>query len=331
MIINVKTNSSSYDVIIQKNILENVENYIDINKKILIVTDDGIPEIYIDLIVNKINNPLIFKIKQGEKSKNLDNTMQIIDILMENDFSRNDIVIALGGGVVGDLAGFASSIYKRGLNFINIPTTLLAQVDSSIGGKTAIDHNNVKNIIGSFYPPKKVLIDPNTLKTLDKRQLHAGLVESIKMAMTFDERLFELIEQSLNIFNDIENIIYQSLLIKKDVVEKDEKESGLRKVLNFGHSIGHGLESYFDMKYLHGECVGLGMLYMVDESLKERLIKLLKKYDLPIKIEYDKDEVFKYILKDKKADSEYIDIIKVDKLATYKIEKILISKIKDYL
>lgn len=331
MIINVKTSTSSYDVIIKKHSLDNIEEYIDLNRKVLIVSDDNVPQEYANKVINKAYNSHLFIIEHGERSKVLENALKMIDILIEDGFSRNDCIVAVGGGVVGDLAGFVASIFKRGIQFYNIPTTLLSQVDSSIGGKTAIDYKSIKNVIGSFYPPSKVIIDTTTLKTLNTRQLHAGLVESIKMAMTFDETLFELIEKTDDLFSNIDEIVYRSLLIKKEVVEKDEKENGLRKVLNFGHTIGHGLESYFDTLYLHGECVGLGMLYMVSKDLKDRLTKLLVKYGLPVKVKYEKDKVFSFIVNDKKTTGTYIDIIEVEKIGTFSIKQVPIRKIKDYL
>ena len=187
-----------------------------------------------------------------------------------------DAIIALGGGVVGDLSGFIASTYMRGIKFYNIPTTILSQVDYSIGGKTAIDFDHIKNIIGTFYQPHMVLIDPNTLNTLSPRQFNAGLVEAIKMACCFSKDLFNLIK-TCSLEEHIEEIIYKSLEIKKYVVTKDVLESSLRKVLNFGHTIGHGIESYYEGKLLHGECVSLGMLYFSSDSVKEELKTIYKK------------------------------------------------------
>jgi 3-dehydroquinate synthase len=251
--------------------------------------------------------------------------------MINNNFTRSDAIIALGGGVVGDLSGFISSTYMRGITFYNIPTTLLSQVDSSIGGKTAIDFNKIKNIIGTFYQPSKVLIDPNTLKTLSKRQLHSGLVEAIKMSLTNDASLFELIKNSNDIFDDINEIIYKSLLIKKDIVEKDEKESNLRRVLNFGHTIGHAFESQNFPSLLHGECVGLGMLYFCDHSVKQQLIEVLKKYNLPTNIDYIKDEIVSLIEHDKKATSNGVNIVFVKNIGEYELTKLTIKEIQDIL
>lgn len=331
MIINVNTSSKKYDVIIEKNILEKVNNYLDLNRKVLIVTDDGIPSCYINTVKTQCLNPFVYIVKQGESSKNFENYQNILSFMIENKFTRTDAVIAIGGGVVGDLSGFVSSTYMRGIDFYNIPTTLLSQVDSSIGGKTAIDLNGIKNVVGSFYQPSCVIIDPITLKTLDSRQLHAGLVEAIKMAATSNIDLFNLIKESKNLFDDIEKIIYESLLIKKNVVENDEKELGLRRVLNFGHTIGHAIESYYDMELLHGECVGLGMLFMSNEKVKKEIKEILEKYNLPTSCKVNKEAFISLIAHDKKASGSKISIIYVDAIGSYKEEKIDISDLENYL
>ena len=269
--INCKT--YSYDVIIQRNILNNVSEYLSLQRKVLILTDDGVPSEYVLKVSSQCLNPIIVTVKQGEQSKNIDNYQLVMKTLIEHGFTRTDCLVSIGGGVVGDLGGFISSTYMRGIDFYNIPTTLLSQVDSSIGGKTAIDYNGIKNIIGSFYTPKCVLIDPNTLKTLDKRQLHAGLVEAIKMACTCSSSLFEIISKSKNLENDIDEIIFQSLQIKQKIVEEDLEEKGLRRVLNFGHTLGHIIESASNYNLLHGECVGIGMLSFSSDKARKQIKK----------------------------------------------------------
>ena len=220
----------------------------------------------------------------------------------------------------------------RGIDYYNIPTTLLAQVDSSIGGKTAIDYNGIKNVVGAFYPPMKVLIDPETLKSLDNRQLHSGLVETIKMSLTSNKDLFELIEKSTDLNEDLEQIIIEALKIKKAVVEIDPKEQNLRRILNFGHTIGHAIESsgkFNDL--LHGEAVGIGMLYFSSTNVKNRLLKVLEKYNLPTTINLTQTELMKYINLDKKRSGNKITIVKVDEIGSYILEKINLEEIKNYL
>ncbi len=327
MIINVKTSNSTYDIVIEKNSLDNIEKYLDLNHKVLVLTDDGIPNEYVEKVINKCRDGYKFIIKQGENSKNFTNFQAILKYLIENNFTRNDVLISLGGGVVGDLGGFVSSTFMRGITFYNLPTSLLAQVDSSIGGKTAIDMEGYKNIVGTFYPPHKVIIDPLTLKTLDKRQLHAGLMEVLKMGLTHDEKLVSLIENSNNLLDDSEKIIIKALLIKKSVVENDEKENGNRRVLNFGHTIGHCLESYYQFKYLHGECVANGILYFANPDIQERIKIILAKYKIPLIPLFDSNLLEKYLIHDKKTSGNKIYVVTLPKVGSYEIIKLDIKEL----
>ena len=327
--INCKT--YSYDVIIQRNILNNVTEYLSLQRKVLILTDDGVPSEYVLKVSSQCLNPIIVTVKQGEQSKNIDNYQLVMKTLIEHGFTRTDCLVSIGGGVVGDLGGFISSTYMRGIDFYNIPTTLLSQVDSSIGGKTAIDYNGIKNIIGSFYTPKCVLIDPNTLKTLDKRQLHAGLVEAIKMACTCSSSLFEIISKSKNLENDIDEIIFQSLQIKQKIVEEDLEEKGLRRVLNFGHTLGHIIESASNYKLLHGECVGIGMLSFSSDKARKQIKKLLKKYNLPTSYDLSLKDIDDYLSHDKKKTGDYIWIVSVENIGSYELKKIKIDELYNKL
>ncbi|MBO7374370.1 MAG: 3-dehydroquinate synthase, partial [Lachnospiraceae bacterium] len=261
---------NKYDIKIERGILNRVKDELNLNRKVLIVTDDGVPSEYSKTIAEQCKDSALVVIKQGEESKNFDNFLLLQKTMLENGFSRKDCAIAIGGGVIGDLTGFAASCYMRGIDFYNIPTTVLSQVDSSVGGKTAVDFMGVKNIVGTFYQPKKVLIDPEVLDTLSDRQKSNGLVEAIKMAATFDATYFEQFEKAGGIGGlNIDEIIGKAITLKADVVEKDEKEAGLRKVLNFGHTLGHGIEVSTDL--LHGESVGIGMLAMCDDEVKVRI------------------------------------------------------------
>lgn len=332
MKLSVKMKDFIYDVIIEKDSLKKVDQYFDLNRKVLILTDSGVPTKYIDEVKNKAKNSFVYTIEQGETSKSYTNYGNILDYLINNTFSRNDCIIAIGGGVVGDLAGFLASTYMRGITFYNIPTTLLSQVDSSIGGKTAIDKCGIKNVVGSFYPPAKVLIDSNVLKTLDKRQLNSGLVEAIKMGITNDISLFYLIKNSTNIFSDIDEIIIKSLKIKKMIVEEDPNEKNIRKVLNFGHTIGHAIESSGKFNtLLHGECVGIGMLYMSSQIVKKELITVLNKYNLPTNCQITTEELYEYIKLDKKRTDDTISIVYVQEMGKYSLEKVKLTDVKKYL
>ena len=327
--INCKT--YSYDVIIQRNILNNISEYLSLQRKVLILTDDGVPSEYVLKVSSQCLNPIIVTVKQGEQSKNIDNYQLVMKTLIEHGFTRTDCLVSIGGGVVGDLGGFISSTYMRGIDFYNIPTTLLSQVDSSIGGKTAIDYNGIKNIIGSFYTPKCVLIDPNTLKTLDKRQLHTRLVEAIKMACTCSSSLFEIISKSKNLENDIDEIIFQSLQIKQKIVEEDLEEKGLRRVLNFGHTLGHIIESASNYNLLHGECVGIGMLSFSSDKARKQIKKLLKKYNLPTSYDLSLKDIEEYLIHDKKKTGDYIWIVSVENIGSYELKKIKIDELYNKL
>lgn len=326
MILPVKIASSPYDVVIEKGALNNIGEYLDLERKVLVVTDDGVPSEYAQKVLTSCKEGLLCVLKQGENSKNFDNFKSLLSLMLDNSFARGDCVVAVGGGVVGDLAGFVASCYMRGVDFYNIPTTLLAQVDSSIGGKTAIDFEGVKNIVGSFYQPKKVVVDVDLLSTLDERIFKEGLAETIKMACTSDKQLFELIEKSKDIKEDLQTIVKKSLAIKKAVVEQDERECGLRKVLNFGHTIGHAIEAE-NGALLHGECVALGMLPMCGEGARARLKEVLEKCGLNTKYAYDFSKLEQYILHDKKTYGDKISVVIVDEIGSFRFENLSIKQI----
>lgn len=320
MIIPVSLGKDSYDIVLQKGAINKIDEYIKISAqtKVLIVTDSGVPEIYSRKIAEKYKNSFIFTFPEGEKSKNFDTYKEICETLLEHSFTRKDVVIAVGGGVVGDMAGFAAATYMRGIAFYNVPTTLLSQVDSSIGGKTAIDLGKIKNIIGAFYQPKKVIIDPNVLSSLPERQIKNGLAESIKMGANFDKNLFDLFLKD-DYMSHIEKIIELSLKVKRYVVECDEKEQGLRKVLNFGHTIGHGIEASVKFSELfHGECVALGMTFMCEGSAKQQMQKALINVGLPTQYNYDKAKVFEALCHDKKSQSGSITTVWCDEIGTFR-------------
>ena len=329
MILPVKTSMNTYNIVLKRGALNNISDYCDIKKKALVVTDDGVPEIYSKTVASQFSTSVIKTIPQGEKSKNFDTYKALLEALNENEFSRNDCVVAVGGGVVGDLSGFTAATYMRGITFYNIPTTLLSQVDSSIGGKTAIDFGGYKNTVGAFYQPSAVIIDPDVLKTLDPRQLNNGLAESIKMAATSDEILFELFEKE-DAYNNIEAVIERSLKIKRAVVEEDEKETGLRRVLNFGHTIAHAVETATGLEaLLHGECVAIGMLPFSSEDVRKRLFNVLRKYSLPVTASVSADELIKSLRHDKKADSNGVNTVFVNEIGKFDFKYLSYSELEN--
>ena len=331
MIIPINLGKQSYDIIVEHGLLLKIDEYLNLNRKVLIVTDEGVPCEYAKIVYNKCKWATIVTLKQGEKSKSIECFTQLIAVMLENSFTRNDLVVAVGGGVVGDLAGFVAASYMRGIDFYNIPTTSLSQIDSSIGGKTAINFKGVKNIVGAFYQPKRVIIDPDLLKTLDNRQMSAGLVEALKMSLTSNSKLFDIFENE-NIYEKLDEIIIESLLIKKSVVEQDEKEQGLRRILNFGHTLGHGIESELEQKgFYHGECVALGMLPMCSESIKPRVIKILEKLNLNSKVSFDKNMAINAIKHDKKSSQNSIMVVRVEKIGSFIIESNSIIQLENKL
>lgn len=285
----------------------------------MIVTDEGVPDAYSRCILKQCKEGYVYVIPQGEASKSFEMLQKILGYMLEKHFNRKDCLIAVGGGVTGDLTGFAAACYMRGIDFYTIPTTLLSQVDSSVGGKTAIDFNGVKNVIGAFHQPKGVLIDPKLLNTLDDRQFACGAAEIIKMAATSDAALFERIEAEGINRENVGSVIEAALRIKTDIVEKDEKESGLRRVLNFGHTLGHGIESCSE--FLHGESVALGMLPMCDGKMRMRLTEVLKKANLPIICHADADGVMDAVMHDKKAEEGFVSTVHVDAPGSFRFEK----------
>lgn len=331
MTITVKTGTGSYNIRLKRGALAKAGEIFNLNRRVLVVTDTGVPKEYAQTVAEQCKSPVIRTIPEGEKSKQIDTYSDVLQTLTENGFTRTDCVVAVGGGVVGDLAGFAAATYMRGIDFYNVPTTVLSQVDSSIGGKTAIDFGGYKNIVGAFYPPRAVLIDPDTLKTLPARQISNGLSEAVKMALTSDEELFQIFEKS-NISDSLDVVIERALYIKKQVVEQDEFEGGLRKILNFGHTLAHAIESAEGMEnYYHGECVALGMIPMCSSSVRERLIPVLERLNLPTKIDFDKETLINAASHDKKMSGDSITVVYVKTAGSFELKKISFSEYADMI
>ena len=321
MTIHMNLGAASYDIVVERGVLAKADQHLDLNRRVLVVTDSGVPAEYAKTVAGLCRESVICTVEEGESSKGLETFGTLLQTMLDHGFSRRDCVVAVGGGVVGDLSGFAASAYMRGIDFYNIPTTLLSQIDSSIGGKTAINFGGVKNIVGAFHQPKKVLIDPELLDTLPKRQISNGLAEAIKMSLTSDKTLFDIFETE-DIESHLDEIIVRSLEIKKNVVEEDERETGLRKILNFGHTIGHGIESSEGMSALyHGECVALGMIPMCDKSIRPRVVEVLKKCNLYRKLDYDWQKITEVAFHDKKADGDSVTVTMVREIGNFEMKK----------
>lgn len=332
MELEVKLIDKTYPVIIEHGLLNKIGSFIDPSKKALIITDDGVPSTYVKTLKKQIKSSETLIIPQGEQSKSLEMYQRVIDHLLHLGFSRKDYIIALGGGVVLDLCGFVASTFKRGLHLINIPTTTLAMVDSSIGGKVAINHYNIKNVIGAFYHPEAVFIDPDTLSTLPKRHYINGTIEALKTGLIGDKELYNIFFEN-DYKKRYDEIIYRSLLFKAKIVMKDEKEQSIRKILNFGHTFGHAYESYFAMKYyLHGEAVALGILTISqNKSYYDELKKLFKKWHIKTEINVDRDKIINFIKNDKKNDNDIVDLIIVNQIGEAEIVPTPINELYQFL
>ena len=349
----IKTNTQKYPILIGSNLISKtskliINNLVDF-KKCLLVVDKNVPNKFINQIKKSLSNKIysVYLINANEKNKSQRTTNSILKILLNKNFSREDCLIAIGGGITGDVSSFAASLFKRGLQFVNIPTTLLAQVDSSIGGKTGINTIHGKNLIGSFYQPKLVISDTNFLKSLSKREIICGYAEILKHAIISDKGFYNFLNK--NFFNIIElksplieKAIYQSCKIKKIVVEKDEKENGLRKILNFGHTFAHAYEASlgYSKKLNHGEAVILGIQSAIKFSLKKNVLNvneydLIKKHidssNLPNDLKKyfslkDLNKIYNFMTKDKKNNSDRINLILLKKIGKPIINKKYIKK-----
>lgn len=329
-------NKPCYDIIFDSSfdgLASKIEELGFKDRKIAIITDSKVQPLYGDAIKEQLstvsNNVFIYAIPAGEENKNLKEIEKIYEYLIQNHFDRHDLLIALGGGVVGDMTGFAAATYLRGIAFVQIPTTLLAQCDSSIGGKTGVDFNAYKNMVGAFYMPKLVYMNVNVLKTLDGRQFASGFAEVMKYGLIKDLDFYLWLLDNMVEINDRDidvliEMIHRSCEVKKAVVEKDPTEKGDRALLNFGHTIGHAIEKYKNFELLHGECVALGSVAAAYISWKKEYISMEDYYEvrdmfvpfgLPISVEdIDIEEVIKLMKSDKKADSNKIRFILLKKI-----------------
>lgn len=343
MIINVKT-GAPYEIYIERGILSRSGELIrEISKaqKAIVVTDSKVDGLYSDTVLASLISCGFeadkFVFPEGEASKCHNTLIRLYDFLCEKNITRSDIIVALGGGVVGDLTGFAAATYLRGVPFVQIPTTLLAQIDSSVGGKTAVDLEGGKNLVGAFYQPKRVIIDPDVLSTLTDKIFGDGMAEAIKYGVIRDKKLFETIVNKGDIFD----IIAECVKIKTDIVERDEFDTGERFVLNFGHTVGHAIEKLGNFtEYTHGQAVAAGMVIIIRNSEKaglteqgttEKIIKALNVYSLPTDVPYGKEDLKEVMLRDKKRSANSITLVIAKNIGESYLHKIQIDDLEDFL
>ncbi|MFA9423498.1 MAG: 3-dehydroquinate synthase [Sedimentibacter sp.] len=350
--LNINLDKNKYEILMENGIISNAGKeikkiYQGVN--IAVITDENVYEIFGEaleksLIMNNFN-PNFIKVKPGEASKSLDTLKSVYTNLVVQGITRGDLIIALGGGVVGDLAGFAAATYLRGIAYVQIPTSLLAQIDSSIGGKVAVNLEEGKNLVGSFYHPKVVLIDPTALNSLPDKFIKDGLGEAVKYGCIKDEELFNIlnnIKSKEELFENIEDIIFKCCSIKKQAVEMDEKDLGERMLLNFGHTIGHAIEKYYNYEnYSHGQAISIGMYNITQKSeelgyteqgtaekIKMILTNLDINYIMPI---VNMDTIRKSVHLDKKNISGNINIILIKEIGNSFIESVPVNNIEKFI
>ncbi len=321
---------NSYDIVFGDSFANLADELTKINapKKLLIVTDTNVEKLYADGVKNHLNasgfDSNVYAFAAGEENKTMDTILGICGACIENGLDRKSMIIALGGGVVGDMAGFAAAIYMRGIDFVQIPTTLLSQSDSSVGGKTGIDFMDSKNILGAFHQPKLVYINVSTLKTLPEVQFVSGMGEVIKHGIIRDSEFYAFIKNNPQKIKSLDSVTLiemskRNCSIKAQVVECDEKESGLRAILNFGHTIGHAVESAMNFTMTHGECVGLGMAAvayiarnrgLIDQKTTDDIEATMTSYGFRLKLDLpDCETIYSFMQKDKKKSKGKLNFV----------------------
>ena len=345
-ILPIKTKSKTYNIYIGNNIILKISHILkkeNINfKKSLIIVDKNVPKVFIKIIKSKLKckKKLVYLFNPSEKNKNLTYVNSILEILFKNNFTRNDSIFCLGGGIAGDVTGFAASIFKRGIKFINVPSTLLSQVDSSIGGKTGINNRYGKNLVGSFYQPDLVVSDTMLLESLSRREIICGYAEIFKHSLIKNKKLFLFLDKNLNSIlklkrKYLEKAILESCKVKKQIIERDEKELNLRKSLNLGHTFGHAYEATlnYSKRLNHGEGVLYGILSATKLSKK---LKILKKDDCELILSHlsklnfidlkkffkkrDASKIVRFMITDKKNTSNKINFVTLKRIGKVSVD-----------
>ena len=351
-IVHVDLGSKSYDIEIERGLLPHVgvkiKTLLPKAEKIAIITDSHVGPLYASLLQKSLEKEglavAVLTFPAGEERKNLQTLGSLYDGLAEAGLTRSDAVVALGGGVTGDMGGLAAATFLRGIAFVQIPTSLLATVDSSVGGKVAIDLPGGKNLVGAFYQPKAVFIDPDLLKTLPVRYLHDGLAEVIKYGCIMDKELFmrlEKIQNDTELLTRADEIIETCCNIKARIVEHDEFDTGERMLLNFGHTLGHAVEKTFRFdKYSHGEGVGIGMVLLTRRSEKlaltesgvaDRIAALLQKFHLPVTVDMQQEDFLQAIALDKKKRGSHLTLILLKKIGESYLQKVEFGELAQFL
>ena len=333
MKIDVQTDRGTYDVLIRRGSLSEVGKHLFLKRKVLVITDRSVPLQYANAVCAASEIPLRLTVEAGEESKSLSNYGKISSVLLEHGFTRADCIVAVGGGTVMDLAGFVAATFLRGIELYLVPTTLLGQVDAPLDGKNAVHLDRIKNVLGTYYLPGRILMDPDVLETLPARQISGGLAEAIKLALLFDAELFAWMEtENLMDGRVIEKIIARCVKIKKQVLFGADPNSEAQNALNFGHTIGHGMECTPEFAELsHGECVAFGMLPVCAPALRGRVRRVLASAGLPAPWKCDADAIYKAMLREQPEETKHISTVFCDAVGQYRIRKIPFTKIYEIL
>lgn len=350
--IHVDLGPKAYDIEIEAGLLdkvgERVRKLLPKARQAVIITDSNVGPLYAGRLTESLQKAglatAVIVIPAGEQSKNMRQLAEVLEVIAVRGLTRSDVLLTLGGGVTGDLGGFAAASYMRGIAFVQIPTSLLAQIDSSVGGKVAVDLQAGKNLAGAFYQPKAVYIDPLLLQTLPVRFLHDGLAEAIKYGCISDAALFAALERCQNdaeLLAASEDVIADCCSIKVRIVEQDEFDTGLRMLLNFGHTLGHAVEQYYGYSgYTHGEGVAVGMYQLTQRTEQlgltapgtaQKLAAVLEKYGLPLEVQAPRQELLAVMGHDKKKQGQSMTLIIIDKIGSGRLQKIDWQELPKYL
>lgn len=335
--------STNYNVYIGKGILEQICGGIRTGQKLAVVADETVAALYMNRLLQMLRShgheAVSFTFPAGEASKSMMTLAELLEWLAEKELTREDMVIALGGGVTGDLAGFASSVYLRGIPYMQVPTTFLAAIDSSVGGKTAVDLQTGKNLAGSFYQPQSVVCDVELLSTLSGAVFAEGIAEAVKYGILGDPELFQQLESG-SVHEELENVVCRCVRMKRDIVEQDEFDTGQRQLLNLGHTFGHCVEKLSHYQISHGNAVSIGLAMMaraaavlgyLSEIDRDRMISVLKKNDLPVTCPYEWQEMMTVMKRDKKRKGDILTLVVPTGIGTCVLQSVSLKEAGRYL
>ncbi|MDO5040506.1 MAG: 3-dehydroquinate synthase [Peptoniphilus sp.] len=336
-----------YSVFVERGLFQKIGPMLkdNIGGKALILTDERVGKLHADLILSQLQSQgiegSIYVVEEGEGSKSLRVYGEILEYMAANNYHRNDTVISLGGGVIGDLGGFVAATFQRGMEYIQMPTSLLAAVDSSVGGKTALNLQEGKNLVGAFKQPLAVYCDPEVFATMEDERFADGVAESIKYGILFDRDFFNLFKNPLKKDDErLEKVVEKAVKYKAKVVAADEFERDERKLLNLGHTVGHSVEKASDFKITHGHAVAIGTAVMaracnkrkiLKDEEKDEILEVLEKNNLPVNTSFSVEELFKSVYKDKKSDGKNITLVEIERIGRCRLKKIPLPSFREYI